>query len=241
MKDLQIKRKKKTKSKKIGITIILITIQIMILFTWFSKVATPKLVHVAELNINKYIEHIASDFKLFILEKNASDQFLNMKINEEGEIIGMNYEMVKIYELADKLTNSIENNLTNKEILNKYLNPKKEVSQEEGLLLFFPLGIVSDSIFLSNLGPKIPILINFVGSVFSNIKTRVKDYGINNALLEVYLDVSITYEILTPVTKEEKKVKYELLIDSKVIQGKIPNIYGGILENRSAFFEVPFS
>ncbi len=233
--------KKSKLSLKIGITVISVSVLVIILFSWFSHNVTPKLIHISEKNINKYIEHIASDFKLFILEKNASDQFLKIKENQKQEIIGIDYDMPKIYELADKLTTSIDENIKDANAIKKYLEKKSPfTSLEEGLLLSYPIGIVTNSVFLANLGPKIPVLIKFIPSVFSNVKSRVKDYGINNALLEVYLEITINYEILTPVTFEEKKIQYELLLDSKIIQGSIPNIYGGLMENRSAFFEVPF-
>jgi len=208
------------------------------LFSWFSKKLTPKLIHISELSMNKYILHTASNFKIFTLEKNSSDHFLKITENKDGEISGIDYDMAKIYQLADNLTNDLENNMEQSPVLNEFLNsPWKS---EEGLLLFFPVGLLSDSIFLANLGPKIPVLVKFIHSVFSSIKTRVRDYGINNVLLEVYLDVTISYEILTPITMEEKSFQYELLLDSKVIQGKVPSLYGGVLESRSAFFDVPF-
>ena len=44
-----------------------------------------------------------------------------------------------------------------------------------------PMFINSKDMFLSNLGPSIYVPINFVGSVLTNIKTKITDYGINNA------------------------------------------------------------
>ena len=222
------------------LVIIAIIFCVYLLFSWFSRNLTPKLIHISELNMNKYILHTASDFKTVTLEKNASDKFLKITENQEGEITGIDYDMLKIYLLADQLTNKLESDISNSTILNNYIQKSEFHPSEEGLLLFFPLGLLSDSIFLANLGPKIPVFVKFINSVFSSVKTRVRDYGINNVLLEIYLDVSISYEILTPITMEEKTFQYELLLDSKVIQGKVPSIYGGTMETRSAFFDIPF-
>ena len=103
-----------------------------------------------------------------------------------------------------------------------------------------PLGLVTDSPFLVNLGPKIPVTIRFIDSVFTNVRTRLTNYGINNAMIEVYLSISISYEVLLPVTKEEHQKNYELLIDSKLIQGQVPEWYNKAFESQSAFFELPF-
>ena len=220
-------KKKKNLSMKIGILFVCIFFLVYQMFSWFSNKASPKLITVAEKNIEKYVTHVASDFKL-LLEKNNTDQFLIVKENKEGEITSMDYDMVKIYEMAEKFTNSLEMNMADTEELSKFVNvDSKPISN--GFLFLYPMGIVSDSVF-----------IQYIGSVFSTVKTRAKNYGINNALLEVYLEIKITYEILTPVTQKENTLSYEILLDSKVIQGVVPNLYGGYMETRSAFFDISF-
>ena len=110
----------------------------------------------------------------------------------------------------------------------------------DGIVLALPFGIVSDSVLFSNLGPNIPVSIHFIDSVLSQVKTNVTDYGINNVLLEVYLNVKISYEIVSPVMEEEKTLEYQLLMDSKVIQGVVPNWFSGAYQSQTTFFEVSF-
>ena len=81
---------------------------------------------------------------------------------------------------------------------------------------------------------------NCLFSVFTNVSTKVTDYGLNNALLNVVLKVRLGYQIITPSQKEKKTLEYELLISSSVIEGKVPNFYGGSMENKTTFFEVYF-
>ena len=231
------KYKKNKSSLKLGIIILFILFLVFFMFSWFSKEASPKMIHLAQLNLEKYIAHVTSDFKI-LLEKNYSDQFLNITENKNGEITSIDYNMAKIYEMAEEFTNSLEQNLNEFKSSNPYV--KEEMLMDDTIILFYPIGVVSDSIFLSNLGPKIPIAIQFMDSIFSSVKTRAKDYGINNALLEVYLEVNIHYEILTPVTFEENIFTYELLLDTKVIEGSVPNLYSDYLETRSAFFDISF-
>ncbi len=228
-------------SLKFGMILGSIFLFLFFFFSTFSSKVTPKLIHIAELNINKYVEQTASDFKLFTLEKNSSDGFLKVMENKNGEIVSIDYDMKKIYQLAENLTTSLKENISNSRKFNPYTSVNNSFeTPEDGLLLFFPIGVASNSIFLANLGPKIPVLVRFIGSVFSNVKTRVTDYGINNVLIDVYLQIAISYEVLTPVTMEEKQIQYELLLDSKVIQGKVPELYGGLWESQSAFFDVSF-
>lgn len=97
-----------------------------------------------------------------------------------------------------------------------------------------------NNVYFSQIGPKIPVIINLENSVFTNVSTKVTDYGLNNALLNVVLEVKLGYQIITPLQEEKKTLEYELLISSSVIEGKVPNFYGGSMESKNTFFEVYF-
>ena len=89
---------------------------------------------------------------------------------------------------------------------------------------------------LTNLGPKIPVKVELIGSVKTNIKTIAKDYGLNNSLVEIYSITEVKVGVITPVNKGEYTLSYDILLDSKLIQGRIPYFYGGnIISEKSVF------
>lgn len=227
---------------KFTIVFLVVFCNAIFLICWFGNSVTPKFVHIAELNINHYIETIASDFKSYSLEKNNSDDFLIIKENTKGEITSIDYDLAKIYEISDRFTKNIQSSLrdSNKITVIPYIEKDLTSKMENGILLSMPMGVISNNIFLTNMGPRVPVFVHFIGSVFTQVNTKVTDYGINNALLDVYLKVKISYEIVTPMNQEMKEIEYDLLIDSKVIQGIVPNWYGKTFESQSAFFEVSF-
>jgi len=137
--------------------------------------------------------------------------------------------------LKDALIN-LENGKIDVSIYDKYLENGKD-----GLLLNVPIFLGSNNIFLNNLGPKIPIIINFNGSLLTNIKTKVTNYGLNNALLEIYITVEIEKLIITPVVKDKEKFYYDILIGAVVVNGTVPNFYGGTYENSSNILDIPLS
>lgn len=225
---------------QIGGTIFAVVGITIILFILFSFKATPKLVYLAKTNINKYVDHLASDYQKIIVETEDLN-ILTIKENASQEITSMNYDMNKVYKIAENLTIYLEENISSQDKLNEYLQTNNSVASSKGLVLTFPLGQISESIFLSNLGPKIPVLVRFIDSVRTNVKTTVTDYGINNALLNISLEVKLSYEMITPITEQNQTLEYSILLDSQVIQGAVPNIYGGYLEDKSAFLELPFN
>ena len=51
--------------------------------------------------------------------------------------------------------------------------------------------MVTGSSLLYNLGPKIPVKLSLVGDVVTGFSTDVTEYGINNALIKLMIDVKV--------------------------------------------------
>ena len=103
------------------------------------------------------------------------------------------------------------------------------------------MGAVSSNIYTTNLGPKIPVKINYVGYLASALRISLEDYGINNVLISIYIDCSITNELIIPSSKREVKNDYHILVASKIIQGKVPEYYGGMMETKSSILNIPIN
>ena len=84
---------------------------------------------------------------------------------------------------------------------------------------------------MSNLTPKIPYKLYSVASSDNSVYIDTQEYGINNSIIKVYFQTNIEYEIIFPFISKNVKIKKDLLIDSKIIQGKIPTYYGGLIGN----------
>ena len=92
-----------------------------------------------------------------------------------------------------------------------------------------PSGIFIHNSLISNIGPKIPINLKMIGSVNSELLTDVKEYGINNSLITISLEIRMELMVVLPINSEIITVSNTVPIAIKIIQGKVPNIYGGSL------------
>ena len=100
-------------------------------------------------------------------------------------------------------------------------------------VLSLPLFINSKNVFLTNLGPKIYVSFKPVGTVLTNVQSKITDYGLNNALVELYATLVVTENIIIPFNEKEISLEYNVLIASKVINGRVPTLYGNSIENKS--------
>lgn len=206
-----------------------------IFYRSFNQKVSPKLIRVAQIEFSKIVDKIASDYGIMKEFDIPFDDLLRITKNNKGEILTVDYKMSDIYAITHLMTthlmeamNSVESPYISKTIADQEKNYDKNT-----ILLMMPMGVASDYIFLNPLGPKIPVLVRFVDSVYTNVKTRLTNYGLNNALVELYLEVSLKYELITPVVSEQQKLDYTVLLHAKVIQGTVPNWYGGEMITKS--------
>lgn len=210
----------------------------------FNNKVTPNLLNIAEASINKLNETILTNFKVkdvypqvdlesaIVITKNAKDEIISVDFNLENV-----YKVLSI--ITQYLQKSVEDISVRKEIL-KYYN--EDLSSDlDSIILNIPIGVASDKIYFSNLGPRIPVKVSYMGYVTSNVRIKLEDYGINNALISIYIDCFITNEIIVPSKDTEIKHEYNILVASKIIQGTVPEYYGGAIEAKSNILNVPIN
>ena len=232
-----MKRFKKEK-KKYSFTIKMIIIVIIltsILLIYINNNITPKILDISTKSIDVYNNHLIMNFiSNDSLSNKELNDLINIVKNKNDEIISINYDIKKSYSILENITNElyeIVSNTTYKDITDHDFDIKDD------LILYYPIGLASDYIYFNNLGPKIPIKIKFLSSLVTNINTKVSNYGINNVLLEIYVDIDIVDDIVIPFKKESIKKHYSVLLSSKVIMGKVPMYLGGNIENSSPILQ----
>src|SRR5699024_8152472 len=80
---------------------------------------------------------------------------------------------------------------------------------------------------LANLGPKIAVLFEIVGSVQSAVEDEVEVFGVNGALFERYIPVEVSIRIIVEFSTETSTINTRVFIDSRVIMGDVPEFYSG--------------
>jgi len=239
------KRKcKNTINKLLFIVFFSVVVCSLVLFKGYSSMVTPKAFVLIDQKLDKVMYQFFSDLITNdVINKESVNDILEITKNNRGEILTVNYDLEKTYKILTYVSqilkngiNDLENGKIDVKIYDKYLTTSKN-----GLVLNMPLFLGSENIFLNNVGPIIPVLINFNESLLTNIKTKVTNYGFNNALLEIYITVEMQKLIITPLKKNEDKFYYDILIGALVVNGSVPEFYGNAYENNSGILDIPMS
>lgn len=226
------KNKKNTLINKIILIIILLLIVLIYIFKIFSEKALPQLLEYSKIETEKIVSTIVTNtISEEIASKiNIEDIFIITK-NNNGNIESIDFNSKEVNNLLSKSSKLVEQNLkyvengdTDKINLNNYSNVNNE-KLKKGIIYELPSGVIFNNILFNNILPKIPIKINLIGTVFTKISTDVKSYGINNALISVYINVSSKIKILLPFISDDKEINLDIPIIMKVIEGDVPSYY----------------
>lgn len=237
-----MKRFKRRKKKIISSSLIIISLIFFLTFliykTYIHK-SSSKLIEVSFIKINEFMDSFLSNNINYDLLKNDLKDIIIINKNNEGEILYVSYDLNQAYYALEVVTEELETKIG--ELESGLINTQSDniINGKKGIMLSVPLFIGSNNIFLSNLGPNIYIPIKFVGSLLTNIKTKITDYGLNNALVEIYVTISIKSNLISPMVNDYIKTDYDCLIASTIINGRVPTVYGGIIESESNNFSIP--
>lgn len=242
--------RKKIVIKKINLLIfsfVLVFIIIILLFKIINERINPILFDYATLESRKFASIIINK----TIEKNVAtdlvieDLYIVSK-KENNEITSVDFNPAIVNKVLTKVTSSVQMNLKNLEEGNlDLLEASDDVliyydkeNLKKGIIFRIPSGIVFNNSLLTNIGPKIPVRFTLVGDVLSGINTKVTNYGINNALLEVSVNIKLTLKVILPISTKEVNVETNVPIAIKMIQGNVPNYYSNGLNSN---FSIPLN
>lgn len=239
---MKLKRKINIKLYNFLLVIIVTIILLSFLFIhYYNKRISNKIISIAQIKINEYSNDIIMDsFNKQILDEHEINNIIKISKNKSDEIIAVDFDLKKAYLVSMNVSKNIRDSLNNLE----KQNLKEEFLdyyQKDGFVLLLPIGLASKNIYFSNLGPRIPVRIKFVGNLTTGLQTKIKEYGVNNSLIEVYLKVSLNEEIIVPYSSKKINNSCEILLSSQVIEGIVPSIYNGLLEKNSSLINVPLN
>ena len=243
---MRLKKKKiKNKFKNIFwlmIFVILFTILFLMLIT--SRF-NPILLRYSQIETRRFatifIRHAVGE----VIDEELEDLY-TINSNTSGEVQSIEFNAVRVSRLLQEVNENVQKTLLKAETgdisgmnLSSVFRGERYEMIKNGIVCELNFGIIIGSGLFSNLGPKIPVRWAFIGQVITKLETNITEYGINNVYLELNLHVEITQRILLPVRTEEELVQVNIPIGIKMIQGSIPDYYGGIMNHSSLPISLP--
>ena len=75
--------------------------------------------------------------------------------------------------------------------------------------------------------------------MISNIETKITNYGINNAMMEISVNIELSEQVILPFVSKKIVYNVNIPIAIKLIQGTVPNYYFNGLSRNSPNVFIP--
>ena len=202
---------------------------------YFRNKLGKGLIKCAEDEVEKITTIVMNNCLNKYIKNNNEEDLLNIKRNSQNEIELINYNTKNANIMTTTITKMLENDLAYmvKGEFNKINLDLKNISEDyytkinDGVIFYVSTGSATGNSLLANIGPKIPLKLSLVENVSTNLSTKITEYGINNAMIEVFINLKANITINMPFLSKRITVKNRIPIDIHLIQGSIPSYYLG--------------
>lgn len=164
------------------------------------------------LDVNDIIEHVPSDQSNMVTTK-FNTEIINRVLADTQNLVQTHLEQAE------------EGNLEHLPYLDDIEYDTEAMEDQGGIVFFVPLGQATNIPLLGNLGPKIPIRFHVIGNVKSNVESDIREFGINNAYVEVSILIQVNVQIIVPLATKITAVEQRIPVAMGLVQGQVPQIY----------------
>lgn len=216
-----------------GFTIVVIIIfNTLLLLLFIGNKATNNILDISKKVINNVIlDRINNSINNNLLTKYNINDLIIMNYNN-NDIYSIDYRLNNTYELLLDIKDQLMFN-NNISVFNY-----DYYFHGNSLYLKIPFYNYLDNIFINNISPKVISKITINKVVTGNVKTVVNTYGINSLKVDLYANIKIISSINVPFLSEDIVNDYDILIASKIVNGKIPDYYNGNYKSQTDVFNL---
>lgn len=244
---IRLKPRPKKKKYFFIFTIALLTISIWFFIDFVGRVVGNKLMEYAKTEAGRIARYVVN---YSVSDENIKEIVNNnlfvVTKNKKDEIQTVDFDAAVVNELLNSITNNVIKNFKaiekgDLEVINlsdSFLINIDIDKLKEGIIAEIPIGIITGNALLSNIGPKFPVKLSIAGEIESYVDTDIKYYGINNALVTVYVNIEVSQQIYMPIAIDRIVIKQKIPISIKMMQGVVPNCYFGDLSSSEIVNEI---
>ena len=228
---------------KIFVIIICAIICSVIFIKILSNKIGPVYLDIAEKEVKKLIILVNNNsINDEIISEIGNNELFDILKNNNNEIVLIDYNSANVNKFLALVVRTVSNNLDLIEngkynLLSFDLEGYDNKLLNKGIIADIPFGSLLGLNLLSNVGPRIPVKFNLIKDVSGGIDTKINEYGINNAYMEVLVKVKVNVNINLLFLSRTINIECSVPISMKIIQGNIPNFYTGGINSTFGYIE----
>ena len=166
----------------------------------------------------------------YFTDQKQYDELVIIERNEENEIALLDFDMVKVNQLANRIVLDIENiysqleNGTYQAQDESYYQRRMEEVSQTGIIASLSLNTLFHLPSFLML-PSIPLTYKHLSSVGSSISKKIENYGVNHVMIELSIDIKMNIAMIYPFFEQYHTQVISIPILLEIFQGQVPLVY----------------
>ena len=166
----------------------------------------------------------------YFTDQKQYDELVIIERNEENEIALLDFDMVKVNQLANRIVLDIENiysqieNGTYQAQDESYYQRRMEEVSQTGIIASLSLNTLFHLPSFLML-PSVPLTYKHLSSVGSSISKKIENYGVNHVMIELSIDIKMNIAMIYPFFEQYHTQVISIPILLEIFQGQVPLVY----------------
>jgi Sigma54-dependent transcription regulator containing an AAA-type ATPase domain and a DNA-binding domain len=215
---------------KKGLIIIFISLCLVLLVSSFGYVhSIPVLKEYGKMEIERFNQLIISH--CYFTSESQFDELVIMKRGDNNEIELIDFDMVKVNQLASKIVLDIEQTYALLEEGNyhrqddSFYQKRLETVSQTGIISRVPITTLFHLPVIPFCTPQIPIKYRHLSSVGSSVVKNIQNYGVNHVMVELSIEVHMNLTMVYPFFEQYHTHTITIPVLLEIFQGQVPLIY----------------
>ena len=194
------KKKNFNKKSKIGLVICSVIILDVLFFSLFGARIGKSISYSAMIKIEELTKYYMNDSIKKYLNLDTNDYIKLNIVN--NNIVNVDIDNNKCNFLLKNIINDLESNVKKIEMgeINNYHNLEM-LRSNNGIVVFMPIGVATNNTLFARLGPRVPVKVSFLENVDAYVDVEVENYGINNSLIKLYINMKVEEIVELPIER----------------------------------------
>lgn len=173
-----------------------------------NRAITPAISNVADGEIKRRTVDILNKTIL----KEYSDKFnydevIKVDKDSEGNIIMLRADTLKMNQIACEVA----------------IRAQEELKESGSINIKIPVGYIFRNNIISNMGPKVTVKAQPMGSIDTEYSSKFQSEGVNQTKHSIYINVKTNVRVIFPMSVSKLEVKTQVPLAETIIVGKVPN------------------
>lgn len=208
---------------RITFSLILIFINVIFLFSYYSKNALKTYENIAVVQSKTLVTKIINQVVLDQMTNTnieitlSEDEYFKYDANEINLLISSLSN--QIVSTLEDINHSQYSSLINQELYNNY--------NCSGIVFEIEFNTLFGNVLFNAMGSKIPVKFNIVSDVLASSNINVEEFGINNALITLNLNLLFDFSLYLPFSSKLDQCNIDIPLSVLLIEGEVPSFMLG--------------